>query len=340
MAAEDGCGHNRHMPVRIGFYSVAHMHAWGYAGGIRRHPHAELVGVWEPEADLAARFACDFECENFADPDAMLGAVDAVVITSDNKHHAPYGEAAARAGRHILCEKPLVTSASEAARLLGAAEEAGVKLMTAFPCRYSPAWPRLKERVQAGDIGKVVAICATNRGTCPHGWFVKPERSGGGAMIDHVVHVADLLRDLLGEGPVRVQAQIGNRMYGQDWEDTAMLTLEFPSGVFATLDSSWSRPSSFKTWGDVTMNVVGESGVIELDMFNQGFDVYRSGNTTHSVAGYGSDIDAGLVDAFIRCIVDDTEPPISGTDGWRAAKVALAGYESAKTGQPATVAPD
>ncbi|MFQ3586126.1 MAG: Gfo/Idh/MocA family oxidoreductase [Fimbriimonadaceae bacterium] len=328
------------MPVRVGFYSVAHMHAWGYAGGIRRHPEAELVGVWEPDADLAARFASDFECETFADPDAMLGAVDAVVITSDNKRHAPYGEAAARAGRHILCEKPLVTSASEAARLLGAVRETGVKLMTAFPCRYSPAWRRLKERVRAGDIGKVLAICATNRGTCPHGWFVEAERSGGGAMIDHVVHVADLLGDLLGEAPHKVQAQIGNRMYGQDWEDTAMLTLEFPSGVFATLDSSWSRPPTFKTWGDVTMNVVGESGVIELDMFNQGIDVYRSGSPTHTLSAYGSDLDAGLVDAFIRCIVDDTDPPVSGADGWRAARVALAGYESAQTGQPVSVAPD
>ena len=328
------------MPVRIGFYSVAHLHAWGYAGGVRRHPEAELVGVWDPDPDLASRFASDFGCEVFDSEDVLLGAVDAVVVTSDNKHHAPYGEAAARAGRHILCEKPLVTSADEAARLLGAVDEAGVKLMTAFPCRYSPSWPRLKERVRAGDIGRVVAVCATNRGTCPHGWFVEPERSGGGAMIDHVVHVADLLWDLLGESPARVQAQIGNRMYGQPWEDTAMLTLEFPSGVFATLDSSWSRPSSFKTWGDVTMNVVGESGVIELDMFNQGFDIYRKGDTTHTTHGYGSDLDAGLVADFVRCIVEDTDPPITGEDGWRAAKVALAGYESARIGQPVALRPD
>src|SRR5207253_2134250 len=97
-----------------------------------------------------------------------------------------------------------------------------VKVMTAFPCRYAPSFTRLQERVKAGDIGPIKAICATNRGRCPFDWFVQENLSGGGAMIDHTVHVTDLLRALLGEEPTRVQAQTGSNMYGQSWDDTAM----------------------------------------------------------------------------------------------------------------------
>jgi predicted dehydrogenase len=206
--------------------------------------------------------------------------------------------------------------------------------MTAFPCRFSPAFQNLKRRVAAGEIGAIRAICATNRGRCPFGWFVKPELSGGGALIDHVVHVTDLLRDLLGEEPVRVQAQIGNNVYGQEWEDTAMLTLEFGSGIFATLDSSWSRPSTYHTWGDVTMNVVGENGVIEMDMFGQSIQRYSAGSITHSSNGFGADLDALMVDDFVRACLDDRPLKVTGLDGMQAARVALAGYESIKQGQP------
>ena len=146
-------------------------------------------------------------------------------------------------------------------------------------------------------------------------------------MIDHTVHVADLFRDLLGEEPSSVVAQVGSNMHGQEWEDTAMLNLEFPSGVFASLDSSWSRPQSYKTWGDVTMNVVGEKGVIELDLFNQEVQVYTD---RHSVAGYGSDLDEMLVTEFIDCVKTGRQPQTDLEAGLAASAVAIAGYESLK----------
>ena len=153
-------------------------------------------------------------------------------------------------------------------------------------------------------------------------------------MIDHTVHVADLLRSLLNEEPTRVTAQIGNNMYGQEWDDTAMLTIDFPSGIFATLDSSWSRPQSYKTWGDVTMNVVGDSGVIELNMFGQEIDRYNDSKVTHTVGGYGSNLDAAMVDDFVRICIDDRPSPITANDGIQAARVAIGGYQSARSGQP------
>lgn len=308
------------------------MHAWGYANGIRREPDADLVGIWDRDTERAAQFARHFETKKYESPSALFEACDAVVVCSENTRHAEDVEAAANAGQHILCEKPLVTSEAEKNRMFAAIEANGVKLMTAFPCRYSPAFKRLRERYQAGEIGEVVGICATNRGRCPGGWFVEKELSGGGAMIDHTVHVADLLWVLLGKDPDSVHAYHGNRMYEKGWEDTAMLTLQYPGGVFATLDSSWSRPKSYKTWGDVTMNVVGQKGVLELNMFSQAFEMYSESTPNHQISSYGSDLDSALIADWVGCIRDDRPVPITKEDGWRAVRVALAGFESASKG--------
>lgn len=152
-------------------------------------------------------------------------------------------------------------------------------------------------------------------------------------MIDHVVHVADLLRRLLGEQPTTVQAQTGNNMYGLACDDTAMVTVRYPSGVFATIDASWSKPKGYKTWGNVRLNVTGEKGVIELDMFAQGFDVYTSSG--HQKAGAMSNLDALMVDDFLTSI-ETGKPPVSSlSDGLAASKIALSAYESAGAGNMA-----
>jgi predicted dehydrogenase len=320
--------------VRVGILAPAHMHVWSYVNALKAHPDAQIMGVWDDETERGETFAQQSGLAFVGYLDDLFEVVDAVVIVSENKRHAEMAEWAARAGKHILCEKPLVTTEEEAQRMETAVRDAGVKLMTAFPCRYSPAYQRLKERIAAGEIGAVRAISATNHGRCPFGWFVETDKSGGGALVDHIVHVGDLLRDLLGENPVRVTAQIGNNMYGNDWEDIAMATLEFPGGTFATIDASWSRPSNYKTWGDVTMNVVGENGVIELDMFGQEVQHYRNGGVTHTVAGYGSDLDSLLVDDFVKCCRGEREVSVTLEDGLQAARMFMRGYESVETRSP------
>lgn len=322
------------MPLRVGILSVAHMHVWSYVSALKAHPDAELTGIWDDDVERGQAFAKDAGLPFVADIDELLSGCDAVAITSDNKGHAPLGVRAAKAGKHILCEKPLVTTEEEGTALLGAVEAAGVKLMTAFPCRFAAPYVALKDKVHRGEIGQIRSICATNRGRCPFGWFVEKEKSGGGAMIDHVVHVTDLLRDLLGEEPVRVQAQTGSNIYGQEWEDTAMLTIEFPSGIFATLDSSWSRPQSYRTWGDVTMNIVGDEGVMEMNMFGTETQVTTlTSNPSYQSHGWGSGMDEAMVNEFVRACLDDREPAVTGFDGLQAARVSLAGYRSAEIGE-------
>jgi predicted dehydrogenase len=85
------------------------------------------------------------------------------------------------------------------------------------------------------------------------------------------------------------------------------------------------------------MNVVGDDGVIELDMFGQSVQRYASGSITHSSHGFGTDLDAQMVNDFVRACIDDRPPTVTGVDGMQAARVALAGYQSVKTGQPVAV---
>ncbi len=325
------------MPVRVVLLSTAHVHAPSYASCLRELVGGGLCGVWDDDAHRGKAFAERFETTFVHDLNAAIEASDAVIIASENAHHVDLAVKAASAGKHILCEKPLVTTEDEGLRLLETVKSAGVKLMTAFPCPFSPTFVRVLERIDAGEIGKLLAVCATNRGTCPGSWFVDKTLSGGGAMIDHVVHVADLLWRMLKQEPATVFAHAGNNMYGLDCEDSAILSLSYPSGVFASLDSSWSRPKGYKTWGDVGMNIVGEDGVIEIDLFRQSLYVYEKRSAGLSLHGYGSNLDLAMVSEFLDSISEDREPSVTGEDGLRACRVAFAAYESVRTGVPTTM---
>lgn len=329
------------MSIKIGILSFAHMHAHSYAHAINALPDAHLVGVADHDADRARDCAAQYGTTAFGSYEALVAAdIDAVVIGSENARHRELTELAAAAGRHVLCEKPIATTVADGEAMIAACREAGVQLMTAFPCRFSPAMVRLKSAVEEGAIGPVRGIRGTNRGRCPFGWFVDRSLSGGGAVIDHTVHVTDLMRWLLGSEVRDVYAEIGNGLHHQEWDDTGFLTMEFENGVFATLDTSWSRPKAFPTWGDVTMSVVGESGVINLDMFSQNLIQYS--DRTGGVGGvggvtwehWGSNIDLLMIQAFVDAIQGDKPVPVTGEDGLRATEVALAAYRSAEAGRP------
>ena len=328
------------MTLRIGILSFAHMHAASYAAALAAHPGAACVGIADPDPVRGRKMAAQFGTAFFASDEALLGQkLDGVVITSENVHHGTLVKRAVAANvKAILCEKPLATTVEDARAMVQLCADSGVHLATAFPCRYAPAFQRLRARVQAGAIGEVLAIRGTNRGSMPGGWFTDRALSGGGAVIDHTVHVADLNRVLLGREATEVQAEIGSGFYHQDWEDTGFLTINYDGGVFATLDTSWSRPKTFPTWGDVTMQVVGTGGVLDMDMFAQNLVHYDDSAGRTGWSHWGSGMDAGLVADFLRLTAGEAAPDLAtGEDGLRALAVALAAYRSAGTGQPVSV---
>lgn len=311
------------------------MHAWSYAAALQKNPDAELAVIWDEDAARGRSAADHFGCPFEADLDKVLGSdIGAVIITAANAHHKELAIRAARAGKHILCEKPIATSVADAEAMIAAAKEAGVQFMTAFPCRYSPPVLRVKKALEEGAIGEVLAIKGTNHGRMPGGWFIDKELAGGGAVMDHTVHVADLIRWFLGKEFTSVYAEVGTRFYDIAIDDCGMLTMEMEGSTFVTLDPSWSRPPVYPTWGDVTMELVGTKGTISLDAFSQNIAVYNNEDKAAAWAPYGSDMDEGLVADFIRCAITNTTPPITGEDGLRAMEVALMAYESARRGEP------
>ncbi len=316
------------------------MHAASYASALAASPDATLVGIADPDPARGRAMAARYGGAYFDSEAALLGQkLDGVIVTSENIHHRPLVEQAVAAGvKAILCEKPLATTLEDARAMVTLCMSSGVRLATAFPCRYAPAFQRLRERVQAGAIGEILAIRGTNRGSMPGGWFTDRALSGGGAVIDHTVHVADLNRVLLGREATAVQAEIGSGFYHQEWDDTGFLTIKYDGGVFATLDTSWSRPKTYPTWGDVTMQVIGTGGVLNMDMFAQNLVHYDDNAGRIGWAHWSSGMDAGLVADFLRLAAGEDAPALAtGEDGLRALSVALAAYRSAETGQPAAV---
>jgi predicted dehydrogenase len=206
--------------------------------------------------------------------------------------------------------------------------------MTAFPVRYCAAIKRAKEIILSGDLGEIYAIKATNHGYMPGGWFPNKRLSGGGAIMDHTVHVVDLLRYLLEEEVVEVYAEAATKLYPIKAEDCGLIMMRLQRGVFASLDTSWSRPRSYKIWGDVTLDIKGSSANLYLDCFPTTADVYDNKTMKHTALSIGDDYDLYMIRDFIDAIENDREPSITGEDGLRALEVALAAYSSISKHRP------
>lgn len=324
------------MSVRVGIVSFAHVHAPQYAAILKDLDAAEFVGVADDDAGRGRESAQRFGVRYFEERRDLFAAVDAVVVCSENAHHARDVIPALESGVDVLCEKPISTTIEDARAMILASERAGRQLRIAFPVRYHPAARRAREIVRSGGIGRVLAVNGTNHGQNPGGWFVDPELSGGGAVMDHTVHVADALRWMLDVEARSVYAEVGS-FFGDDGiDDGGILTLEFTGGhvadgAFATIDPSWSRGEGYPTWGDVTMRITGSSGVLNVDAFAKRLTTFdhEAGNT--SWTPIGEDMNALMLDDFLRGVADGRPAGASGEDGLRALEVVLAAYRSGET---------
>jgi len=320
--------------MRVGLWSLTHMHAYGYLAALQARGDVDLVGLADEEVERGARVAAERGLAFYPDAEDLLRRVDAMIITSANADHRAMAERAAQAGVSVLLEKPIATTYEDGRAIVAAFERAGRTLAIAFPCPFSPAFRALCERYSQGELGRLLAIRATNRGSMQGGFFIELDRSGGGAVIDHTVHVADLLRRLTGADPVSVYAEIGHGLYHESWDDSGLLTIAMGDGSVATLDCSWSRPSSYPTWGDVNLKVIGTKATAEARLFDQHIAYYPAQSAPARWISWGSDLDALMIDDFIAAVTCSHRPMSTGEDGLWALKVALAAYASGGCGAP------
>ena len=323
--------------IRIGILNTAHGHAHAYAANLRAIAGVELIGVADDDAARGLVFAERHGIRAYTSVDALLAEhLDGVLICSANQQHRALTELAAQHTRHILCEKPIATTIADAEAMIAACASAGAKLQIAFPVRFAPPVLRLRSLLQSGALGQIYSLKATNHGQMPGGWFVDRALAGGGAVIDHTVHVIDLLRWFFDAEVSEVYAEVGIGLLhdGLGIDDAGLLSFKLSNDAYGTLDTSWSRPAAFPTWGDVTIEVVAERGWARLDAFRQQLAVYSNRANRTQWVGWGSDMDLGLMRDFVAMIAEGREPSITGRDGLKALEVALAAYQSAERGEP------
>ncbi len=331
-------------PVRLGILSAAHLHADVYLDILAALPGVELVGLWDDDAARGRAAAASHGIAFVATEAALLDRVEGVIIASVNSEHRRLVELAAAAGAHVLCEKPLATRVEDARTMVAACAAAGVRLMTAFPMRFSPVIRALGDSLRTGALGEIVCLEGVNTGEMPdihRAWFVDPVLAGGGAVMDHVVHLADLARWLLGSEVVEVYA-VANRILQERFdpvETGGLVSLRFANGAFATIDCSWSKPRSYPTWGGLSIEVVGTKGVVTADAFRQHLVLYGTREAGISWPFWGSDPNVGMLIEFVAAIREDREPAVTGLDGLRAVEIVEAAYRSIATGQPVALRP-
>lgn len=329
--------------IKIGILSFAHHHGEAYIANLRRMENVELLGVADDDPARGQVIAAQNQARYFNSYEDLLEArPDGVIICTENNRHRPLVEMAASRGIHVLCEKPIATTLEDARAIVEACDQASVLLMTAFPMRFSAPLLEIKTRLDKGDFGDVYCFNATNQGELPtkyRAWFVDPELAGGGAIMDHTVHLVDIMRWFLGSEVETMYAR-SNRIFHADEVSVETGTLEmltFENGVFATIDASWSRPQYWPTWGGLGFEMVTQRGAVLVDAFRQNVNVYRHEWQSSKWLPWGSDSNHAMVEEFASAIRENRPPRVTGLDGLRALEATLAAYESDRTGQTVQV---
>jgi len=328
--------------VKTGLVSFAHVHSPAYAGVLKDLDAAEFVGIADEDPDRGREAAEQFGVRFFDSNDSLYEEVDAVVVCSENKHHARDVIPALRSGVHVLCEKPISTTVEDARAMIEASQASDSQLGTAFPVRHLSSMIRARELVRGGALGRILAVNGTNHGQNPGGWFLDPELAGGGAVMDHTVHLADVLRWMLDVEVRGVYAEVDIFFGSGEADDAAILTLDLEggrvaAGAFATIDPSWSRGEGYPTWGDVTLRIAGTSGVLDIDPFAQPLRTFDHKEGSPSWTYLGEDMNALMLSDFLRGITEGKPSGASGLDGLRTLEIVLAAYRSGEDHEPKQV---
>ncbi|MCR8632981.1 Gfo/Idh/MocA family protein [Paenibacillus radicis (ex Xue et al. 2023)] len=320
--------------LKVGMIGFAHTHAEGFLRALANHPEVEIAGVADENRSYVEPFDKLYPYfENYKE--LLATDIGAVFICSENVRHARLTIDAAKAKKHIFCEKPLGTTVAEMEDMVAACKKNGVQLMTAFNNRYVQAVIRAKNAVESGEIGTVIAVKGTNKGALPRReWFVDRNLSGGGAMLDHSVHVMDLFNWILQSRVVEVYAESDTLFHDIPIDDTGMIHFKYENGVIGVLDTSWSRGKAFPMKRDLTLEIIGTKGTIYVDVRKLSNEVYSNLSGNAEWSDWGDNLNSLIVGDFVRSIRSGIPVPITGEDGLRSAVISFAAYESSRLGRP------
>ena len=299
--------------------------------------HSRLVAVMSRRPGRAEDFARRHHAQRYyTNVEALLAdeEVNAVYVATPPNVHAELTEQAARAGKHVLCEKPMAMTVAECRRMIQVCRDHGVQLMIAYYRRFFPVVIKMKEVVEAGVIGRPVRARAavadyyTPRADGERKWLTEKNTAGGGFLTDVATHRLDLLAFFLGK--VReVAAFVDTQHFDFDVDDASVLVMRFDNGTHATGAFNWNVGASIDEF-----EICGTRGRLLAHNLGAGqLDVVADGTvTSHSLPAPGI-THLGLVEHFVECLRTDRPNALPGEEGIQATQMTEAAYESAREGR-------
>lgn len=326
-------------PVRIGLIGAGGI-AGAHVAGYRHNPDTvTFAAVADPVVENALKRASGTDAAIYTDYRVMLAEadIDAVDICLPHHLHRDAIVAAARAGKHVLCEKPLCLTAEEAADVAAEVEASGITVMCAHNQLFLPAVAAAKKLLDDGVLGSIYEVRTTDSFVSDFtpesmGWRASATTSGGGELIDTGYHPTYLLIHLAGGVPVEATAMLStHRLTFMEGEDSAQVLVRFDNGVVGSISTSWAAAPAGNT---ERFSVVGEHGSLHSDGVRLSYTVTGAEPVTLEFEPVHEF--AAEVAHFADSLLNGTRPLHTHKEGIEVLGIILAAYESAREG---TIAP-
>lgn len=335
---------NETHPLRagiIGTGGISTAHAAGY-----RTAGAALVAVADVNRDAAERRAEAWSVPRaYADPARMLAEanLDVVSICTPVSSHHTLVLAAADAGVHVLCEKPIALDLHHAQEMVDACREAGVLLQIGHQLRSAGAVAHAKRMITSGVIGDISFV----RLRQAHDWggalqvrpsFATSASGGGGTLLDNGCHLMDLARFFAGDAE-EVYARVATRRWPIELEDTAVVSVRFASGALGSIETGWSATGweegfwIYGTAGSLEWTNRHQEPVLRHAFRDSPGTTWADTDVAH-LEFAGDKAHTRQIRAFLQAVAGDGPVPCSGEDGMEAVRFVLAAYDSASKNLP------
>lgn len=351
-------------PLRVGIVGCGNISS-NHLAAFEKIANTTVVGVCDVDIARARATADTWNIDNALDSvQALLDlGLDIVSVCTPHPTHEEVVLAAAAAGVHVLCEKPIAVDADSAQRMVHACETAGVKLGVLFQRRFWPAAQQLRAAIDDGTLGTPVMgqvsvlLHREPEYYSADAWRGTWANDGGGVLMTQAIHYIDLLQWYLGE-IAEVYGTINTYKHGEhiEVEDSAAAVLKFTNGAIATLNASTAANPAL----GVQIKITGSTGATaELSEFPEGSDgritIMAAGTTVTSSPAHPQGVEANVdlatinaalmehhraqIEQFAQAVSEDLEPSVTGRDASNALRILLAIYASSRTGQPVRFAP-
>lgn len=315
------------------------------------NPHARLYGFYDINLERAKALAAEHGAKAYTSYEEMLAdpQIHAVSVCAANSVHAEITVAALKAGKHVLCEKPMATTLADCEAMVSAAKETGKYLMIGQNQRLAKAHMEAKKLIDAGCIGRILTFRTTFGHGGPETWSVDPGKStwffdrkkaAMGAMADLGIHKTDLIQYLTSQRVVETSAQImtldkkdaSNNLIGVD--DNAICIYKLSGGAVGTMTASWTYYGA----EDNSTVLYGTEGIMRIyddpahSIVVTGKDGSRTEYDVEAIQTNDNQTSSGVIDLFMDCLVNEKEPEISGASVLHAMKAVFASLEAAEKG--------